>query len=361
MAWMTAAAMVGGNLLGGMMQGNSAKDAAETQANAQLQAAKIAAESSKFKPVGVTNRFGTSNFQYDPSGNLTQAGYTMDEGLRQQQDRLMGMAGNGLSQYEDAQYATLPMGDAALSMFGLGQQYLGTSPQEQAQKYYNDQQALLSTSSDRRLANLQNQMLAQGRTGLAVGATGQMGAANPELEAFYNAERQKDLALAAQATQGGMDYTKFGSGMIGSGGDMLKNMYGVQTAAYAPYAQALQGAQGLENLAQGAMDQGTAIGAHSSTMNAQGGQLLSQGMSNAAATQAQANAYNPWAGMLSGAGSGLQNYANQQQQQANFNTMMGVLQNPSQSYTSQPTNYYPTTMGTPTGMDLTMQSLGYKQ
>ncbi len=69
-----AALMVGGSLLGGYFQGESAKDAAETQANAQREAAQLSANEARFRPVGITTRFGQSNFQYGPGGQVTGAG-----------------------------------------------------------------------------------------------------------------------------------------------------------------------------------------------------------------------------------------------------------------------------------------------
>ena len=66
MPW-TAAAIIGS----GYLQGQSAKNAANTSAQAQLQAAQIAADAAKFRPVGVTSRYGTSQFTTDAQGNLT--------------------------------------------------------------------------------------------------------------------------------------------------------------------------------------------------------------------------------------------------------------------------------------------------
>ena len=68
MAWVPAAIIGGSQLLGGILGGNSARSAAETSANAQLQAGQLAAEAQKFRPVGITSRFGTSSFQMSPEG-----------------------------------------------------------------------------------------------------------------------------------------------------------------------------------------------------------------------------------------------------------------------------------------------------
>jgi len=304
----------GTKLLGGYIQGNAAQDAAQTSASAQIEAARIAADAAKFRPVGVASRFGASKFGYDAQGNLTSAGYQMSPELKAQQDALMGISNQALTQYQGAQAATAPLGQGAQTLFGLGQGYLSTSPQEQAAKYMQEQQALLAPSREREMAALQARLQAQGRGGLAIGGTSSgMMAANPELEAYYNAIRQQDLGLAAKATQGGQQYAAFGAGLLGTGSDLQKAMYGTQTAAYAPYQTALGGAATLESLAQNPMDIGTAIGAKSSTASANAGLLTAQGLANAAQTMQPANAYSPWGTLLSGAGQAIGNY-NQPQQ-----------------------------------------------
>ena len=171
-----------------------------------------------------------------------------------------------------------------------------------------EQQALLAAPRANQLASIQERLNAQGRGGLAIGGNAGQFAANPELAAYYNALQQQDLGLAAQATQGGMDYAKFGSGMVGAGGDMLKSMYGIQSDAYNPYATAIGGASKLEGLGQNAMDMGINIGAKGTAASAQSGMLLGQGMKDAATTMQDVNKISPWGEMLSAASSGIQNY-----------------------------------------------------
>lgn len=297
------------NLAGGYLQGQAASDAAATQAQAQIRAAQIAADAAKFRPVGVTTNFGSSQFGYDANGNLVSAGYALNPILAAQQKQLMNTSGGLLNQFTGAQAATAPMSEAAKTAMTLGQGYLSTSPQAQAQKYMAEQQALLATGRERDLGGLMSKLQAQGRMGLATGATTTgMGAANPALEAFYNAQRQQDLGLAAQATQGGMDYAKFGAGMVGTGGDLLSSMYRTQTGAFDPYKTALGGASTIEGLGQQAMDLGINIGAKGTAGSAQSGALLAQGMTNAANTMAPANAWSPWGNLLTGAGGAMQQY-----------------------------------------------------
>lgn len=291
------------NLAGGYLQGQTAKDAAATSAQAQIEAARIAADSAKFKPVGITTNFGASKFGYDQNGNLISAGYSLSPQLQSQQNQLMGMTGGLLNQYQGAQAATAPMGQAANTMMGLGNSYLSTTPQQQAQQYMNEQQALLAAPRANELAGIQERLNAQGRGGLAIGGNAGQMATNPEYAAYYNALRQQDLALAAQSTQGGMDYAKFGGNMVSAGGSMLNSMYGTQSAAFNPYSTALGGAADIEKLGQNAMDTGINIGAKGTAANAQSGLLLANGMTNAAQTMQPANAYSPL-------GTGLMNIGN---------------------------------------------------
>lgn len=294
----------GGAILGGLLGGSSAKKAAQAQAAAQVEAARIAAEESRFRPVGITTRFGQSQFQTDPQGRVSGASYTLDPQLAAMQDRFLGLAGGGLTQAEGAQQQFAPLGQAAQGLFGLGQQYLAQSPQEAAQQYMAGQQNLLAPSRERQFAQLQNQLFQTGRGGLAVGATGErpsgaagLGAANPEMEAYYNALAQQDAALAAQAMQAGQQQTAFGAGLFGTGGELLRGGYQGQVAALDPYAAYLKSAAGLETLGQQPLDIGSALGGRN--VNQAGANALLTG--NMPSRESfQANAFNPFATALTG-------------------------------------------------------------
>lgn len=296
----------GASLLGGIIGGNSAKKAAQAQANAQTEAARIAAEEARFRPVGITTRFGQSQFQTGPDGRVTGAGYTLDPQLAAMQDRFLGLAGGGLDQAAMAQQQFQPLQGAAQGLFGLGQQYLAQSPQAAAEQYMAGQQNLLAPSRERQFAQLQNQMFQTGRGGLSVGATSArpsgaagLGAANPDLEAYYNAIAQQDAALAANAQQGGMDQARFGAGLFGTAGNLLTQGYAGQAAALSPYQAYLQGATGLESLGQQPLELGSALGGR--IANPTGSNALLQGGMSAAQSMGAANAYNPFATALIGA------------------------------------------------------------
>ena len=298
----------GAGLLGGYLQGRSAKKAAETQANAQREAAQISANEARFRPVGITTRFGQSNFQYGPGGQVTGAGYNISPEMQAYQDRLMALSGQGLTQAEQAQQQFAPLQAGAQGLFGLGQQYLAQSPQEAAQQYMARQQDLLAPTRERQMAQLQNTLFQQGRGGLSVGATGArpsgaagLGATTPEMEAYYNALAQQDAALAAQAMQAGQQQTTFGAGLLGTAGNLMTQGYQGQVSALAPYQAYLGGVGSLAAQGQQALELGSALGGR--IANPTGANALMQGGMASAQTQAAANAYNPFATALVNASS----------------------------------------------------------
>ena len=210
--------------LGAQEQASATEAAANVSASAQRDAARRAAEAAKFRPVGITSRYGSSNFQFDPSGYLSGASYNVSPELRAYQDRLMRLTGGALTQAEQAGQQYAPLSQAATGLFGLGQQYLAQSPEQVAADYIAKQQDLLAPSRERQMAQLQNQLFQQGRGGLSVGATGTrpsgaagLGATTPEMEAYYNAMAQQDAQLAAQAQQAGQQNVAFGAGLFGTG------------------------------------------------------------------------------------------------------------------------------------------------
>jgi hypothetical protein len=185
---------------GGLLQMQQSREAAlQAQRNIE-QAAGRGVAGAQFRPIGTTTRFGTSNFQVDPTtGQLTSAGYTAAPEITSAQNRLMG----------------------------LGASYLAQTPEEVAQQYMSKQYDLLDPSRQRQLAGIRNQQFQTGRGGLSVGSTGLrpsgaqglMGA-NPELEAYYNALAQQDAQLAAQAQQAGQQQVSFGTGLFGQAGQL---------------------------------------------------------------------------------------------------------------------------------------------
>ena len=285
---------------GSYLQSEQAKEAAQTQADAQVRAAQIAADAAKFRPVGVTTRFGSSNFTTDAAGNVISAGYTPSAEITGYQDRLRTLAGRGLTDAEAARAAYQPLTGAAQNLFSLGQSYLAKTPEQAAQDYITKQQALLAPSQENQLAQLQNKLFQQGRGGAATAQGGNLMATSPELAAYYNSLAQSNLVLAAQADQEAQNRIKFGAGLFDTGAGLQGKYYTGQTAAYAPFGTAMDTSSALESLAERPLTLGTSIGERTTAGTAAGGRFLSEGISNAARTMAPANAYSGAGNALTG-------------------------------------------------------------
>ena len=296
---------IGGGIgfLGGLLGGNSAEDAARAQADAEMRAAQLAAEEARFRPIGVTTRFGGSQFQYDPSGRVSGASYNVSPELQAYQNRLRGLSGGALNQAEMAGQQYAPLTGAASNLYSLGQQYLQQTPEQVAQQYMQRQQDLLAPSREREMAQLQNRLFQQGRGGLSVGATGMrpsgaagLGASSPEMEAYYNALAQQDLQLANQAQTAAQEQLKFGAGLFGVGSDLYNQYQLGQVGALRPFEAYMGQEKAIEALGQNPLDIGINLGAKGQS-NYGANALLSGGKS-AAALRAEADAYNPLATAL---------------------------------------------------------------
>jgi hypothetical protein len=258
----------GGLLTGGsLLQQQTSKEATEKAQKAietETAAAKAAAG---FKPVGMTTRFGTSEFKTDPvTGQLTSAGYKLSPEAQYAQDFFRTQANLGLQQVELAPAVYAPLKTGANMMFDLGQRalnqptdarlgqiatdyltqssgsralqtlgekYIAQSPEEVAQNYLNQQMALLQPGRELELANLQNKLQQQGRGGLSVAQGGALGATTPELQALYNARATQEAQLAAGAQQAGQQQVQFGAGLFGTGQQlgMQGQQFGMDTLA----------------------------------------------------------------------------------------------------------------------------------
>jgi hypothetical protein len=289
------------NTAGSVLTSDKATEAAKIQSDAQIRAAQIAADAARFRPVGVTTRFGSSNFTTDAAGNVVTAGYTPSAEITGYQDRLRGLAGQGLTDVETARSTYAPLSSAAQNLFSLGQGYLAKTPEQAAQEYIAKQTALLAPSRENQLAELRNRQFQTGRGGVAVSQGGNLMNTNPEMAAYYNSLAQSDLALAAQADQEAQNRIKFGAGLFDTGAGLQGKYYAGQTAAYSPFTTAMDTSSGLERLAQQPLDLSTAIGQKVSTANANVGSLTGQGIMNAASTMAPANAYSVGGNLLTGA------------------------------------------------------------
>jgi hypothetical protein len=271
--------IVGGalSLAGGIFGGKSAQSAADASAAAQLEAARIAAEAQRFRPVGITTRFGESYFDLNKKGQLTGAGYTASPEIQALQDRLSALYGTSLGQAEQAQALGMPIGAAAEGLFGLGQQYMAQSPEQARQQFMNEQYALLDPVRQREEQRLGAGVFGRGRAGLNIGDIGQ-----PELFALSSARRQQDLELARQAEQAAQQRTAFGAGLFETGAGLLGQQYGLQTQALSPFQTQFGLSQLLEQAAQQPLDIGAQLGGRAATAGANVGQTLLAGGQNAA-------------------------------------------------------------------------------
>ena len=266
-------------LAGGLLQGQSAKGAAETLAGQQAALAEKTLQMGKFQPVGVTTRFGTSAFKTDPVTGAITPSYTLSSEAQAYQDALAKMGAQSLT--------------AGQGLMNLGQQYIGESPEAVRQRYMETQLATLAPSQAQTLAEIRNRLQQTGRGGFATGATapeaGGLMATSPELAAYYNSLADTQRKLAAQAEQQYQGQVQFGQGLLTGATKPFEGVFGAQRTVETAGQQPLGLSTDFANLvAQRAADQArnyaTAMGASYQT-------------------QAGANAYNPFATAFQGASS----------------------------------------------------------
>ena len=262
---------IGDSIAGGGSEGyGNVSGAYDAASAAQLQAARNA----QFRPVGITTSFGSSNFEIDPNtGMLKSAGYTLAPQLQGLQTSLLGGYGGALQQAQGVDTTALNQG--AESLYGLGQGYLGESPDAVRQRYIAQQQALLAPENEQTLAGIRNRLFATGRTGLATGGTsaGNMAATNPELAAYYNALAKQQSALAAGADQAAQQQITFGSGLLTGGAGLQSTGYGLQSAAYDPLKTQLGLGSSIESMGAQTLGLGSELGGRASTAGANAGSL----------------------------------------------------------------------------------------
>jgi len=280
-------------LLGGLISTAGNIYGLNQLSSAQQQAGQLAAQQSQFRPVGVTTRFGRSGFQYGPDGRLIGAGYQVAPDVAAMREALMGISGGALQQAQQQQAMQGQVNQAAQGLFGLGQQYIAQTPQQAAQQYMARQQELFAPLDERALAQLQTSQFRKGTGGLAMGATGEtpMGApglraANPAMEAFYNAQQQRNAQLAAQAQQAGQQQATFGQGLLGGALNLQGGGYEAQQRALAPFSSGFGQATGVEQAGMQPLMTGAQLGAG----NVEAAKALLASQSASALTDAQRNA-----------------------------------------------------------------------
>jgi hypothetical protein len=282
------------DVVGAFTGSGDVKDAANQAAEQQRQAALNSAKISAFRPVGMTTRFGTSQFtrEIDPATGvpyISSGGYTAAPELANLQNQLFGQFGGSYNQAQQMAGQYAPLSGASQSLFNLGQQYLAQSPEAAAQDYMTSQQNLLAPQREQQLSGLRNQLFQTGRQGLATGGTaaGGRGATNPEMQAYYNAIAQQDLGLADQAQQAGQQRTQYGASLFGTGAGLLGTQVQGQAGAYAPLQTQLGLSGQVEQMSQMPYQLGVQLGVAQQPGQTAGAGQYNQGYQNAANTQYQ--------------------------------------------------------------------------
>lgn len=310
----------GGAVLGSLIAGNAAQSAANTAAKAQLRAGREAASASAFRPIGMTTRFGTSNFQMgtDKYGNpiLVGAGYTASPEIQAYQNRLSALAGGSLGQAEQAAVDAEALFGGGRGLFNLGQQFLATSPQAAREQYIAEQTALINPLRQQEEARLASTVFGRGRAGLSVGATGQ-----PELATLAAARRTQDLQLAANAEQAAQQRIGFGANLFGQGADLFGRGYGLQTQALSPFLAQFGATQSLEQAALQPLELGANLGGRA--VNTAGASAILQSGLGAAQAQLQGGLVGPSI-LASNIGNISNQYLRQQQQNQMFDRLYGT-------------------------------------
>jgi hypothetical protein len=158
------------------------------------------------------------------------------------------------------------------------------------------QQQLLQPSRDMAQSKITQNLFNTGRGGLSTAQGGNLGNANPEQQAYYNALMQQDLQLSADAMAQGRAQTQFGAGLFGLGSQAA-------SSGYAPIQTQIGLASNLEQLGQGTLDTGAMLGGRAAQGGAAAGQSLLQGGLGAARTMQAASGGSPFGAALQGLGS----------------------------------------------------------
>jgi hypothetical protein len=277
-------------LAGGLLGGNAANNATEQAARNYANLAREASALGKFTPVGTTTRFGTSSFTVDPVTGGLKADYTLSPEAQAYQESLGALGGQGLK--------------AAQRIMGLGEQYVGESPEAVRQRYIETQRAALAPGQEQALAGIRNRLFQTGRGGLATGATeaGGLMATNPEMAAYYNSLANTERQLAANAETAYQNQVNFGTNLLGG--------------ATTPFANVFSAQKGVESAAQQPLELSTNLANLASTAGARQGTTYANLMAPSIQASQQAASYSPFSTAAMGAASnpllglGLMNWYN---------------------------------------------------
>jgi len=247
-------------LAGSLFAGNSAANASRSQADAQRYAADRAAEEARFRPVGVSgSRYGTTTSQIDPAtGRVTGMGYSLTPEMRAYQDRFQRLAGQGLTDAEQARGMFDPLRQAGKQLYGMGQTYLN-QPQDQ------------------RIGQMASGYLGPSQYGADIGKVGSA--------ALSQADDPRFAQLGAgylQPSQGSQALTQLGQSYVGQNPQDVEQQYMKRQMALLAPGREQEGANLQNQLFQQGRG-GLSVGATSTGMGATTPEL--QAMYNARAQQ----------------------------------------------------------------------------
>tara|TARA_R110000796_G_scaffold31490_2_gene83454 strand:- start:611 stop:1501 length:891 start_codon:yes stop_codon:yes gene_type:complete len=263
--WGQIAAAVAPSLIGGLLGGKGASEAARGAGEAsqmQQDAANKAYEGGTYKPYGVTSGLGKSSFD---GQNMS---FQMDPRYQQQQGQMMGL---GSQAFQNA----------------------GGDYQSMADNFYNQQRALGAGSRNAEALSLGGSMFGSGRTGLQMSNASQgfgantEGTSNPDANMFMNSFLQQDAQdrfnsqnMAQQQRQRELDIgnSMFNQSMMLDQAGVSQGMQGAQLGQYRSGANNAAGS----NLVSGMGGAGTMRGNQGL---ARGGMFT--GMGNAIGTAGQ--------------------------------------------------------------------------
>lgn len=338
-----------GSTLGGVLEGNAASGANQNYANSMKQYGTDAINAMRFRPVGVTTNFTTPNFTYDDKGNLTGASYQLSPQMQAIQSGVMGQAaGQGLD------FANMGL-SGGQNLFGLGQQFVPASTQysvdpnaaqyaetlrnlgqgmlpanyditQQSQDIYNQLEALQQPGREKALSGVRQNLFNTGRGGLATAQGGNLGAANPEMQAYYNAmaqaQGQNALTARNQAQTELTNRINWGTGLMGTalqagttadeaayqrmlsniqaGSGLMGTGLKLASSGYSPLTAGLGVASNIEQTGQNALDLSNTLGKLNMAGAQAGYQAAQPYYTGGLGTQQKVDAYSPWGTAISG-------------------------------------------------------------
>lgn len=274
MGWISA----GGAILGGLLGASGSKSAARTQANAQLEAARLQAEAAKLKNAYMSGGFGTGQLTVDSSGAPT-ASYTLAPQLQQMRDLLYGQSFAGMPSSDTTGFYNQMQQQAQQRALDA----MGMSPTDAAAKEYGTIQGLLSPQRAREQASLAQNLFKSGRMGAGTSYGAGSGYINPQQYSYMKAleEQNTQLGLTAldrarqQQTSDIQNYYN----LAGQAPASLANLYSTQASLFGKGAD-------IERLGMAPLDYISGLQGRATQASASAGNALAQGMANASSFQA---------------------------------------------------------------------------